>query len=141
MRHRTVWGFDCPVVDLDWWVVEYDSELPVLVVDYKNWRAPWPPQTDSNAKALGSLHLPDGRPIPLMFVRYRRDPWTFVVLPGNRRASALWPKWTNGFVMHERMYVGWLYKARGRELPDRVGERLSTGLPRGYTTGPTEAAA
>ncbi len=140
-RHRTVWGFDCPAVDLDWWVVEYDSGLPVLVIDYKNWRAPWPPARDMNAKALGALCLPGGRPIPMMFVRYRKDPWEFVVMAGNAWADEHFPRFRSGWVMSERLYVRWLYRARGRDVPLHVGERLSEALPRGVVAGPISEAA
>lgn len=139
-RHRTLWGWDCPMVDLDWWVIEYESGRVTLIVDYKSWGANWPPVEDANATALGGLRDDQGKPVPLMFVRYHRDPWMFVVRAGNAVARQWFPDFTEGWVMTERTYVRWLYRARGREMPLKVGERLDERLLRGWASGPIRKA-
>ena len=50
-RHRE-WGFNCPSVDLDFLMVEYNIGLPVALVEYKNERAWMPDFRHATYRAL-----------------------------------------------------------------------------------------
>ena len=141
-RHRD-WGLACKMVDLDWFAVEYvvrdGAAHPVLVVDYKQAAAAWPPDPrDWNAEALGRFYHADGRQIAMVFVRYWRQPWTFLVRPGNAEARRIL---SDSWVMSERKYVRWLYRVRNIEMPAAVGDRLSSDLPLGFVEGRVDEVA
>ena len=113
-RHRR-WGFDAPFCDIDWWVVEYDTMRPVVVIDYKGPGATWPPAIDANARALGRFYHEDGTSIPMWFVGYSPGDWRFRIYPGN---DAAWSSWSGPDEwMTERAFVIWMYALRGRTAP------------------------
>ena len=37
-RHR-LWGFDCPAVDIDFLMLEYDRSVPCALIEYKEQHA------------------------------------------------------------------------------------------------------
>lgn len=120
-RHR-LYGFDCPAVDIDFLMIEYDRGKPVALIEYKHYHALGPgyeviPRVllHPSYKALQSLA--GASKIPFLIAYYHPVHWSFKVLPGNGRAC-IWfsfsarNRWTT-----ERDFVYTLYAMRGHE-PD-----------------------
>ena len=122
-RHRT-YGFDCPAVDLDFVVVEYDTGLPKGLVDLK-----------FSCHALNTDHpshravawLASGRGLPYFVAEYHVDSWTYKLWPINPEADEFLDQ--HGVHSEQRIsefqYVTLLYALRGKPLPPDVGARLS----------------
>ena len=125
-RHR-VWGFNCPAVDLDFLVVEYNVGKPVGIIEYKHFRARDPVLSHATYRALGALAdgYKDG-PLPLMVAFYWPDIWAFQVLPVNTAAKGAFAL---NEVLSERDFVMRLYRMRRRVLAKELADKLSTELP------------
>lgn len=125
-RHR-MWGFNCPCVDLDFLVVEYNLGKPVALVEYKAKGAKEPLLDHATYRALKLLA--DGysaTPLPFMVVFYRTDIWAFQVRPINDEAK----KWfSNKEVLTERDYVSRLYEMRNLALKEGLLPHLMNVLP------------
>lgn len=125
-RHR-MWGFNCPCVDLDFLVVEYNIGKPVALVEYKAKGAREPLLDHATYRALKDLA--DGyrvSPLPFMVVFYRTDIWAFQVRPINNEAK----KWfINKEVLTERDYVSRLYEMRSLTLKEGLLPHLVNVLP------------
>lgn len=127
-RHR-LWGFDCPAVDLDFVLVEYDRCRVAALVEYKHERAaPCDPQTHS-IRAM--INLADVARVPMIGCRYAADYSWWRPMPLNAHARALLPRtpapWTGAvddFAMPESEFVALLYRMRGRECPVEVLAQL-----------------
>ena len=123
-RHRQ-WGFNCPAVDLDFLVVEYNLGLPVALIEYKHKQA-WMPNADHPTyRALKDLadNYADG-PLPFLLVFYDPDVWSFKVYPLNEVSEAFYrqvPEY-DGTCVHltERRYVKSLYHMRKLKVDERV---------------------
>ena len=118
-RHRD-WGYDCPCLDIDGLVVEYDRAEPKALIEYKHAAHGPVSVTSTNRKALARLG--DRAGVPFLLVMYRREPWQFWVTPANdvaRRASTT----THG--MSERQFVTLLYRLGAREVPAELARALS----------------
>ncbi len=111
LRHRA-WGWDCPAVDIDFLMVEYDKGEPVAVVEYKHENAP--PQSPSHPSYRALVKLADRAGLPMLFVRYAADFSWFRVTPLNDCAMAILPA---RLTMTEQEWVTLLYRLRGREVP------------------------
>lgn len=85
-RHRR-WGADCPGVDVDFLVAEYDAAKPVAIVEYKHINASPVFPTDPSIRTLADL-ANQYRPGPLPFLVVRYDPdWScFMMMAGNNAA-------------------------------------------------------
>lgn len=120
-RHRQ-WGYDCPCLDVDGLVVEYDRAEPKALIEYKHLASAG--AQGANRKALARLG--DRAGVPFLVVRYRREPWQFWVTPANSvamRASS------STHAMSERQFVSFLYRLGGRDLPADLAETLSSAEP------------
>jgi hypothetical protein len=78
-RHREFfWGRNCPVVDLDYLLIDNNDATPLAIIEYKFHLAPeidW--RRDTNIKAQRVF----AGKLPFRVVRYWRDgPWKFQVL-------------------------------------------------------------
>lgn len=126
-RHRD-WGFNCPAVDLDFLMVEYNLGCPVAVVEYKSHQAKPPVLKHPTYRALGELYNREGEQLPLFIARYWRDVWAFRVLAVNESAQRwLGPnKWVD---MSEHEFVTGLYKLRQLVIEERVLNRLNMIRP------------
>lgn len=126
-RHRE-WGFDCPGVDIDFLITEYDGGMSVAVVDYKCCDRGEPrPLTSANARALSTFSDRFGRTLPAVVAYYWSQPYAFVAKPINDTAAFLFGspcEW-----MSERAWVQRLYAMRGRELPRDIAVTLDTSCP------------
>jgi hypothetical protein len=107
-RHRK-WGYDCPAVDVDFLMIEYDQGKPVALVEYKNEHAD--PQDPKRPSYRAMSDLGTRGNIPVFAVRYTDDLSSFTVtwLNNIRRRDR--------FETNEEGYVRFLYNLRGRQVP------------------------
>lgn len=129
-RHRD-WGFNCPSVDLDFVMVEYNFGAPVAIVEYKHHLSSVPaPMTHPTMKALGSLYTSTGEQIPLVIAYYWPEAWAFRVKPYNASAERIFgcSDWID---LTEREWVTVLYALRSQYLSDNVLGRLENSRPPG----------
>ncbi len=120
-RHR-LWGFDCPAVDIDWLVVEYDRAEPVALIEYKHELAVVSGPADTNRMAI--VALGDRAGLPVFCVRYKDDLSSFHVHPWNTAAFSALPETT---FLSEIHFVELLYRLRHRAVPYLVKRRLMEG--------------
>ncbi|MCH9730664.1 MAG: hypothetical protein K0U84_13490 [Actinomycetia bacterium] len=88
LRHGC-WGFNCPAVDLDFVMMEYNHGKPCALVEYKhrNARAADPGHATYRALVdLANNYSPGA--LPCFIARYDPEDWSFVVTPLNEKAQA-----------------------------------------------------
>ncbi len=107
-RHRA-WGFDCPAVDIDFLLIEYDNSEPVALVEYKHERAQPVTATHPSIKAIAKLGALAS--LPAFLVRYAEDFSWWRVTPINATAMEFVTTQTD---MSERQWIDMLYAMRGR---------------------------
>lgn len=125
-RHR-MWGFNCPAVDLDFLVAEYNIGKPVALIEYKNFNAREPSYLHPTYRAL--CDLADNYkscPLPFVVAFYWPDVWAFRVVPINRCAHDYFDE---EVTLCERDYVRVLYRLRRLTLTRELEGRLNTALP------------
>lgn len=110
-RHRA-WGWDCPALDIDFLLLEYDSGKPVALIEYKHEQAELAYPSHPSYRAL--IELGNTSNMPVFGVRYSADLTTYRVTPLNARAKVAVPARVE---MTEREYVELLYRIRGRKMP------------------------
>jgi len=103
------------MIDVDLLAVEYDRGKAVALVEYKNENAPV--QSSSHPSYQALLDLGRRASIPVFACRYASDFSVWRVTPLNDWASARIAEPT---MMSEVEYVTFLYRLRGRELPDGI---------------------
>jgi len=127
-EHHRTWGFDCPCVDLDFLVVEYNCGRAVALVEYKRFNARVQNYRHKTYEALA--HLANGHsdgPLPLMVAYYWPDIWAFKVMPLNRTAG----EWFGvNETITEREYVTRLYRMRGKVVDAFLASGLRDELPK-----------
>lgn len=114
-RHRE-WGMNCPAVDLDFVLLEFNHGVPVAVVDYKHCAKANPLEglNEWAIKAMSELYNRHGENLPFFVARYWPDSWAFKVLPMNEPARKLLSdEWTS---MTEQQWVTGLHRIRKRVL-------------------------
>jgi len=110
-RHRA-WGWDCPAVDIDFLLLEYDGGKAMALVEYKHEHAPELRLAHPSVRAV--VNLADRAGLPAFVVRYADDfSWWFAT-PLNGRARTLLPEARH---LTEEEWVALLYRSRGRHLP------------------------
>ena len=110
-RHRR-WGWDCPAVDLDFLMLEYDRGKAVAIVEYKNEHARPQYRTHPTYRAL--IDLGNRAEMPVFGVRYADDWSWWRVTPLNDLARKWVPNQTR---MAEKEWITLLYRIRGTEVP------------------------
>lgn len=122
-RHR-MWGWDCPMVDVDFLAVEYNHGNPCALVEYKKYNAPevkpWHPSYRA-LKALGDVAR-----IPFLVAFYWPGIWAFQVVPLNRYGR---DRFAVGELFTELDYVIRLYALRGAVLLQEDRKVLNSILP------------
>src|SRR5271157_3892401 len=127
LRHRD-WGYNCPAVDLDFLVVEYNFAKPVALIEYKhigihrliNVQHP-------TMRAL--LALAELANLPFALAYYDKNPFVFMVDPLNSKSQEWFTKWE---LLSEYDYVAKLYKMRGNIMALELSKILSTEIPNPY---------
>lgn len=126
-RHRE-WGTECPAVDLDFMMCEYNHGVSVALVEYKHHTANLSNSNDLNYAAISELYLKDGRQIPLFVARYWPDIWAFRTKAYNQ-AAVDWAVasgigWDGDWrPQSERQFVTMLYQLRKDVLT--LGDQLT----------------
>ena len=116
-RHRK-WGYDCPALDIDFLMLEYDRGKAVALAEFKNEHAAQIRMGHPSIQAL--INLADAANIPLFLVRYATNFSWHHVTPGNSNAKCFVPE---AIKLTEPEWIALLYRCRGREVPT---ELLST---------------
>jgi hypothetical protein len=111
LRHRA-WGWDCPAVDVDFLLLEYDAGRAAALVEYKHEDAQIVRLAHPSIRAIADLA--ERADLPAFVVRYGDDFSWWYPTPLTDRARALLPE--PGF-LSEREWMGLLYRCRGRRLP------------------------
>ena len=107
-RHRG-WGFNCPAVDIDFLLAEYDSCVVKALIEYKHARAA--PADPSGPSYIAISWLATAAGIPFFDVVYADDYSTFTVRRINDVAKRMIGR---DFSYTEAEYIRFLYKIRGR---------------------------
>jgi hypothetical protein len=129
-RHR-VWGEDCPCIDIDFLLVEFNRGKPVALVEYKDIHAQSPNIGHPSYRAL--IELANGHSVgalPFLIAFYQSDIWAFRIIPVNEAAKA---HFAVNEMLTEIEYVSRLYRLRNFVLPEHVKKKLQTKLPNGAT--------
>ena len=121
-RHRERYGFDCPGVDIDFLLVEYDTGRPCAIVDYKHEQVDSLNVNHPNMRALACLG--DMAGLPAFACGYADDFSWYWPVPLNDEARRACP---HAGRMTEKEWVSTLYRIRGRSLPDHL--QLQDGTP------------
>lgn len=121
-RHRQ-WGFNCPSVDLDFLMVEYNLGKPVAIVEYKRFTAQYPNLNHPTYRALNDLA--NSANIPFFIAFYYPTIWAFKVLPVNETSMEFY----SDKVYTELQYVEILYKIRSKSIEKFVLNKLNNQLP------------
>lgn len=117
-RHR-MWGYDCPALDIDFLMLEYDRGVPSAIVEFKHEDAP---QLRLEHPSIRTLNILCTRAcIPLFLVRYADDFSWFYVTPGNYRANEYVPEPVS---LTEPEWIKLLYRCRGRNVPDELASQI-----------------
>lgn len=106
-RHRT-YGWNCPGLDLDFPMIEYDNAKPIALIEYKKYNAPKVTISHPSIRALGTLATNSN--IPAFLVHYHEDTWSFWITPINDFAKKIKISQT----LDERNFVRFQYWLRGR---------------------------
>lgn len=126
LRHRD-WGRNCPCVDIDFLVVEYNYCKPCALIDFKTidgFRKD--PDEDHNVKTMINMceghHEFNGsvwvrKPMACAIVKYDKNPWRFRVEPLNDRARKHYVG-SDGRIMTEQQFVRSIIRLRKYVLLD-----------------------
>lgn len=115
IRHRN-WGFDCPAVDIDFLLTEYDSGKAVALIEYKNEHAA--PQFASHPSYQALSDLGSRARLPFIVCRYASDFSVFKARAINLHAKMTLYGMPEEF--NERGWVELLYRIRGRKMPTNL---------------------
>ena len=119
-RHRA-WGWDCPAVDIDFLLLEYNHGKACALVEYKHERAAPQYPTHPTYKAL--IDLGNRAGIPVIACRYSDDFSEWKVAPLNDKAKEFIP---DRSIMTEIEWVTLLYKIRGNDtVPQSVVDGIN----------------
>lgn len=121
LRHRE-WGYDCPAVDIDFLLIEYDRSEPKALVEYKNQHAQ-PIYVKKNPSILAMIELANRARIPALLVRYADDFSWWKVAPLNEFARQYVASPQQ--YLDEIQFVTMLYKIRGRQIPQSVIDHIN----------------
>lgn len=140
-RHMDYWGTECPAVDLDFLMCEFNHGVPVAIVDYKYGEAPLENTNALTFQALSSFHKPDGGQLPFFIARYWPHTWAIRLLAVNNAAIDAVRRISSGqyapdeeIPLSERQYVSFLYRLRKDALSAgdvRYLDRLNGEQPPG----------
>lgn len=111
-RHRQ-WGWDVPIVDIDFLVIEYDLAKAIALVEYKHEKAAPVQFRNTSYRALKDLS--DRAGIPAFVVRYADDFSWWQATALNSLGEKWLPKTKR---LTEKEWVALIYQLRGRRLTE-----------------------
>lgn len=129
-RHR-LYGSECPAVDIDFLLCEYNGREAVALIEYKyhvakvNFDHP-------NYLALLDLAQNRQRPIPFLIAKYWPDVWAFKVHCMNDASLKYFDQHE---LLTERQYVERLYAMRNNFVTQSIVTKLNEELPDAYSNG------
>ncbi|MEA1928277.1 MAG: hypothetical protein U9N73_08715 [Candidatus Auribacterota bacterium] len=102
-KRHGAWGFNCPAVDLDFVMLEYNYGIPCAIIEYKHIKAQVVNPTHANYKALAKLAdgYKDG-PLPCFIARYDPNNWSFQITPLNEKAAQYYKHCLNEKISEQR---------------------------------------
>jgi hypothetical protein len=115
-RRHGCWGFNCPAVDLDFLMLEYNHGKPCALVEYKHINAR--PVVASHATYRALSDLADGYvhgPLPCLVAIYDPRDWSFRIIPLNQRAMDHYSH-CEGEALTEKRFVRSLHLIRKKIL-------------------------
>lgn len=118
-RHRK-WGWDCPMLDIDFLALEYDKGKASAIVEYKNEHAE--PQYASHPSYQAIIDLGNRAELPVIACRYSDDYMKYKAVALNEYAKKYLP---NREEFDELGWVNLLYRIRGREITKEVLSGMS----------------
>lgn len=129
-RHR-LWGWNCPMMDVDFLVIEYNKLMPCAIIDYKCEKD----MLSSEAGYSVLKNLGDMAGLPSFWVRYKMDLTEFSINPINDAARNIRYRGLDGTSkqmfqgnksqkLTEIRYVGFLYWLRGAIIPTDVADKI-----------------
>lgn len=124
-RHRT-WGWNCPAVDLDFVMCEYNHAKPCALVEYKHAKFTSIDINHPTYRALAALA--DGYrngPLPAFIAIYDPETWAFKVICMNDTAREHFGE-REFRVLTEQEFVRDLYAMRKLVLTSRDAELIGT---------------
>lgn len=123
-RHGA-WGFNCPAVDLDFVMMEYNHGKPCALVEYKHKNAK--PIDPKHATYRALIALADGYscgPLPCFVAIYDPVDWSFIVIPLNEKAKSHYSHCA-GIKLTERRFVKSLHLLRKSVLTAEDEEAIA----------------
>lgn len=124
-RHRK-WGFDCPAVDIDFLMIEYNQGRPVAIVEYKHEGTKIPSGMDKTFEAIRVLcDGYKGGDLPFLIAWYNPKNWIFRIRPMNSAARLFYGDADRS--LSEVEYVRSLYTMRGKKLKS-VDEKILNNI-------------
>lgn len=138
-RHQDFWGDDCPAVDLDFLMCEYNHGVSVAIVDYKWFGVDIAKTNSKTFQTLSELYGPDHNQLPFFIARYWPDTWAFRLIAVNDAAKGAVRRISSNRLdpaiqipLTEQQYVTFLYRLRKEALDARdrrYVDRLNTDYP------------
>lgn len=121
------WGFNCPAVDLDFVMLEYNHGKSAALVEYKHKNAKPVDPGHATYRALRDLadNYKSG-PLPCLVAVYDPEDWSFIVTPLNEAAGKHYDH-CKGEKLSEQRFVKSLHLLRKRVL-DADDERAIAQL-------------
>lgn len=106
LRHR-LWGFNCPAVDLDFVMLEYNHGKPCALIEYKHKRARQPDPSHATYRALVDFaDKYSEKPLPCLVAFYDPDNWTFRVIPLNEPSRNHYSHCAGQWISEQRFVRG-----------------------------------
>jgi len=114
-RHR-LWGWDCPAIDIDFLLIEYNQGKAYALVEYKNEHAPtqhtvFDGRRNKSYEAL--IGLGNAANVAVIGCRYADDYSWYKPVPLNEKAQEFLPK--GGIKMSEQDWIRTLHRISGIE--------------------------
>ncbi len=119
-RHRE-WGFNCPAIDIDFLMIEYNQGIPMAIIDYKRYTGTIENIHPKSIQAI--TFLANKSNISFFIVYYWDDVWAFQVFPINEIAKEK-IKLLKSSLLSEQEFVAFLYQIREIQLTNQEKELI-----------------
>lgn len=125
------WGYNCPAVDIDFLLVEYDNQQPVALVEYKG-RKMKDGYFSDNSNVIAIFNLANLAALPAFVVEYYKvsgsTKWSITAINkmAMKKMDFFGAKISTpvSVVCEEAKYVSFLYWLRGRPFPEDIRDYI-----------------